>query len=99
MVGEGKENMLLALYVDDLPILWSSKKSLAEVKERLKQHFKMKDLGRARFRLGVEIGMRLERGYFNAQHNCCSHYRVYQPFIYKIDVALGISKGFPHFSC
>ena len=34
-VGEGDETIFLALYVDDLLIVWSSKESLSEVKGRL----------------------------------------------------------------
>ena len=57
----------MALYVDDLLIVWSSKESLTEVKERLKEHFKMKDMGSAHFLLGVEIRRRLDGGYFMVQ--------------------------------
>ena len=34
------------------------------MKERLKEHFKMKDMGSAWFPLGVEMRKRLEEGYF-----------------------------------
>ena len=59
----GGENIFLALYVDDLLIVWSSKESLTEVKERLKDHFKMKDMGSAHFLFGVEIRRKLDGGY------------------------------------
>ena len=43
-----------------------------EVKERLKLHFKMKDMGSAHFLLGVEIRRRLEGGYFLVQEKYAS---------------------------
>ena len=58
MVGKGDERVFVALYVDDLLIVWNNKESLAKLKERLKEHFKMKDLGSAQFLLGVEEGVR-----------------------------------------
>ena len=64
VVREGDEKIFQALFVDDLLILWSSKESLDEVKERLQVHFKMKDMGGAHFLLGVEIRRRLDGGYF-----------------------------------
>ena len=72
VVGEGADKIFLALYVDDLLIVWSSKESLAEVKERLKLHFKMKDMGSAHFLLGVEIRRRLDGGYFMVQEKYAS---------------------------
>ena len=62
MVGEGEQRVFLALDVDDLLIVWNSKEALAEIKERLKKKFKMKDLGSAQLLLGVEIKRRLEGG-------------------------------------
>ena len=35
--------------MDDVLIMWNSYESLAKVKESLKAHFKMKDLGSAQF--------------------------------------------------
>ena len=49
VVGSGDERITLVLYVDDLLIAWRSNESLAEIKGRLKEHFKMKDLGIASF--------------------------------------------------
>lgn len=67
VVGSGDERIVLALYVDDLLIAWRSGESLAEVKERFKEHFKIKDLGSARFLLGVEIRRRLEGEFLMVQ--------------------------------
>ena len=67
VVGEEGEKTFLALYVDDFLIVWSSKESLTEVKERLKEHFKMKDMESAHFLLGVEFRRNLDGGYFMVQ--------------------------------
>ena len=45
VMGEGDERVFLTLYVDDLKVkVWSSKKSLVEVKQSLKELFVVKDL-------------------------------------------------------
>ena len=49
VVGSGEMRIMLVLYVDDLLIAWRSHESSAEIKERLKEHFKMRDLGSASF--------------------------------------------------
>lgn len=41
VVGGWGDRIFLALHVDDLLIVWYNKESQAEVKERLKEHFKM----------------------------------------------------------
>ena len=65
--GEGEKRVFLALYVDDLLLVWYDKKSLLSVKESLSDHFKMKDLGSAEYLLGVEIRRRSGGGYFLVQ--------------------------------
>ena len=72
VVGEGDERFFLALCVDNLPILWSTPESLMEVKERLKENFKVKGMGSAHFLLGVEIRRRLDGGYFMVQEKYAS---------------------------
>ena len=47
--------VLIALYVDDVLIACSNASMLAETKRQLKSHFKMKDLGKARIILGMDI--------------------------------------------
>ena len=54
VLGKGEQRVFLALYVNGLFIVWNNKESLAEVKGRLKGHFKVKDLGSAQCLLGVE---------------------------------------------
>ena len=65
--GEGESKKILALYVDDLLLVWGDKESLLSVKGSLSEHFKMKDLGSATYLLGVEIRRRSGGGYFLVQ--------------------------------
>ena len=43
--GEGESRDIVALYVDDLLLVWLNKGSLLSVKGRLSDNSKMKDLG------------------------------------------------------
>ena len=47
--------MFIALYVDDLLMLWKKREALELVKRRLQDRFEMKDLGTATFLLGIEL--------------------------------------------
>lgn len=53
--GEGERSVYIALYVDDLFLVGMRLGDIQEVKEGLFKEFKMKDLGEARFLLGIEI--------------------------------------------
>lgn len=53
--GEGEEAVYIALYVDDLFMVGMKLGNINVVKEGLGREFKMKDLGEARFLLGIEI--------------------------------------------
>ena len=55
MEGEGKEAVFIALYVDDLFLVGKVLERIKEAKRGLNAEFKMKDLGEARFLLGIEI--------------------------------------------
>ncbi len=52
---KGGEKTIIALYVDDLLIACSNDDSLQQVKKELANRFNMKDLGPAKFILGLEI--------------------------------------------
>ena len=52
--GEGDGAVYLALYVDDLFLVGREIRRIKEVKRELNKEFKMKDLGEARFLLGIE---------------------------------------------
>ena len=54
-MGEGVDAVYIALYVDDLFLVGSRLENIKRVKEGLSREFKMKDLGEARFLLGIEI--------------------------------------------
>ena len=49
------ERIYIAIYVDDILILTSNNTSKIKIKESLKSHFKMKDLGEASYILGMKI--------------------------------------------
>ena len=51
----GDERVFIALYVDDLLMVWKSRKVLDLVKEKLQEKFDMKDFGVASFLLGMEL--------------------------------------------
>jgi hypothetical protein len=53
--GEGSDRILLGIYVDDLIITGSSERGIATFKEEMKQTFRMSDLGRLSFYLGLEV--------------------------------------------
>ena len=53
--GKGEEVVYIALYVDDLFIVGMKLVNIDVVKQGLGKEFKMKDLGVARFLLGIEI--------------------------------------------
>ena len=53
--GEGDARVFIALYVDDLLMLWKKREALDSVKKRLQERFEMKDLGTATFLLGIEL--------------------------------------------
>ena len=54
----------LALYVDELLLMWLNEGSLMSVKGGLSDNYKMKGLGSAKYLLGVEIRRRSGGGYF-----------------------------------
>ena len=53
--GKGEEAVYIALYVDDLFMVGMKLVNIDVVKQGLGKEFKMKDLGVARFLLGIEI--------------------------------------------
>jgi transposase InsO family protein len=53
--------IIIALYVDDLLILSNSMKELRIIKQQLAGSFEMKDLGEARFILGIKIDRNREK--------------------------------------
>ncbi|KAE9235367.1 Retrovirus-related Pol polyprotein from transposon TNT 1-94 [Phytophthora fragariae] len=59
--GEGDDECIVCLYVDDMLIASRQKAVIASVKARIAEKFRIKDLGRARFILGIEIDYDMER--------------------------------------
>ncbi|GMF28365.1 unnamed protein product [Phytophthora fragariaefolia] len=59
--GEGEEECIVCLYVDDMLIASRQKTVIASVKAGIAEKFRVKDLGKARFILGIEIDYDMER--------------------------------------
>lgn len=59
---EGRVAWLVALYVDDMSVAASSASDVIAVKQGLSRHFKVNDLGAARFVLGMEVRYNREQG-------------------------------------
>ncbi|POM72955.1 Integrase catalytic core protein [Phytophthora palmivora] len=59
--GEGDSECIVCLYVDDMLIASREKDIIASVKAGIAEKFRIKDLGRARFILGIEIDYDMER--------------------------------------
>jgi hypothetical protein len=59
--GEGDDGCIVCLYVDDMLIASRDKAVVASVKAGIAAKFRIKDLGRARFILGIEIDYDMER--------------------------------------
>jgi len=51
-----EETIIIAIYVDDLLLVWKSIKIINDLKIILKHEYKMKKLGEAWFSLGINIG-------------------------------------------
>jgi len=58
--GEGDDECVVCLYVDDMLIASRKKNVIASVKAGIAQKFRIKDLGRARFILGIAIDYKME---------------------------------------
>ena len=61
--------MLIAIYVDDILIATNDKKWLSEVKHAFSESFEMKDLGIAKYCLGIEFSRDEESRVFLKQRN------------------------------
>ncbi|KAE8978761.1 Retrovirus-related Pol polyprotein from transposon TNT 1-94 [Phytophthora fragariae] len=59
--GEGDDECIVGLYVDDMLIASRQKAAIASVKAGIAEKFRIKDLGRARSILGIAIDYDMER--------------------------------------
>ncbi|KAE9014700.1 hypothetical protein PF011_g7939 [Phytophthora fragariae] len=59
--GEGEDECIVCLYVDDMLTASRQKAVIASVKAGIAEKFRIKDLGRARFILGIEFDYDMER--------------------------------------
>ena len=62
----GELIICLIIYVDDMIITGNDKEEIAELRGRLFREFEMKDLGRLKYFLGIEV-LRSSRGIFISQ--------------------------------
>jgi hypothetical protein len=60
--GKDKEQVIIAVYVDDLLIMSQSDPKIQEVKKALNKNYEMQDLGLASTVLGIKISYNLEAG-------------------------------------
>jgi Reverse transcriptase (RNA-dependent DNA polymerase) len=59
----GDTFIILAVHVDNMLIISNSRSQLAKMKLNLAQHFKVKDLGKVKFLLGIEVNCDREIGF------------------------------------
>ena len=62
VTGEGADLTIIAVYVDDLIVITKTPETMKKIKENLAAHFKMKDLGKLHYCLGIPIQHDEERG-------------------------------------
>lgn len=57
-----KSIVIIAIYVDDILIIWNDIQKRDQIKQELKTRFKMKDLGEASQMLGMRVKQKQEEG-------------------------------------
>jgi hypothetical protein len=57
--GQGRDHLLVGIYVDDLLITGANEKEIAKFKQQMKELFKMSDLGLLSYYLGIEVLQKL----------------------------------------
>ena len=62
VTGEGADLTIVAVYVDDLIVITKTPETIKKIKETLAARFKMKDLGKLHYCLGISIQHDEERG-------------------------------------
>lgn len=66
--GKGDDYVCLLVYVDDIIITGASQQGIASLKSQLSKQFKLKDLGKLGYFLGLEIA-HSEEGIIVSQRN------------------------------
>ena len=62
VTGEGADLTIVAVYVDDLIVITKTPETMKKIKENLAARFKIKDLGKLHYCLGISIQHDEERG-------------------------------------
>jgi Reverse transcriptase (RNA-dependent DNA polymerase) len=52
---EGNDTTVVLVYIDDIIIIENNSMKISEIKKSLKERFEIKDLGRLKYFLGIEI--------------------------------------------
>ena len=68
-----KKFIILAVHVDDMLIVSSLGSELAEMKINLAKHFKVKDLGKVKFLLSIEVICDRDNGTIELSQQACIH--------------------------
>ena len=58
--GEGRDRLLVGIYVDDLLITGADEELIAKFKLQMKELFKMDDLGLLSYYPGIEVHQKME---------------------------------------
>jgi Reverse transcriptase (RNA-dependent DNA polymerase) len=65
--------IVILIYIDDIIIIENDITVIHDVKQYLQKKFDIKDLGRLKYFLGIEIAY-FKRGYFYSKENMCWTY-------------------------
>jgi Reverse transcriptase (RNA-dependent DNA polymerase) len=63
---------IVLVYVDDIIVIGNNEKEIKTIKNYLKNKFDIKDLGRLKYFLGIEIAHSKGKGLFLSQKKICS---------------------------
>ena len=74
MFTKGRQEMRILIYVDDLVLASNDVELLNQVKAHLSKCFRMKDLGKLKYLLGIEVA-RAAEGIFLPPTKVCFGYR------------------------
>ena len=74
--GKEADLTIIAIYVDDLIIITKTPEAMKKIKESLEAHFKMKELGKLDYCLGISIQHDEERGHLWMNQRQYIHFNI-----------------------